>query len=181
MVRPLSSRRAEGETKVISKLEEMKSLFSSDADRKLLNEAIDLVGELNDKATARAEFVEKIRSLLDPSAADREDASISFFKSEPDELMESLKLKIKSSTREESTEEDAVTAALPAGSAKLALDDVVAAENVLSGFFNSALNLLNYTTYFEMKTRAGTIGKKGRRAFSRPSSIFDRSHPSDRP
>ena len=28
-------------------------------------------------------------------------------------------------------------------------------------FFNSALNLLNYTTYFEMKTRAGTIGKNG--------------------
>ena len=130
--------RAEGENKVVSKLEEMKGLFSSDADRKLLNEAIDLVGELNDKATARAKFVEKIRSLLDPSAADREDASTSFFQSEPDELMESLKLKIKSSTRQESTEEDAVTAALPAGSAQLALDDVVAAENVLSGFFNSA-------------------------------------------
>jgi hypothetical protein len=154
-------RRAEGETKVISKLEEMKSLFESDADRKLLNEAIDLVGELNDKATARAAFVEKIRSLLDPSAADREDASASFFESEPDELMESLKLKIKSSPPEERTEEDAATAALPAGPPKLALDDVVAAENVLSGFFNSALNLLNYTTYFEMKTRAGTIGKNG--------------------
>jgi alpha/beta hydrolase family protein len=151
----------------------MKGLFSSDADKKLLNEAIDLVGELNDKATARAKFVEKIRSLLDPSAADREDASTSFFQSEPDELMESLKLKIKSSTRQESTEGDAVTAALPAGSAQLALDDVVAAENVLSGFFNSALNLLNYTTYFEMKTRAGTIGKKGVAPFidRLPSSI----------
>ncbi len=68
-------RRAEGEAKVISKLEEMKSLFESDADKKLLNEAIDLVGDLNDKATARAAFVQKIRSLLDPSAADREDAS----------------------------------------------------------------------------------------------------------
>ena len=152
--------RAEGETKVISKLEEMKSLFTSDRDRKLLNDAIGLVGELNDKATARAEFVQKIRSLLDPSAADREDASTTFFESEPDELMESLKLKIKSSTSER-TEEDAATAALPSGPAKLALDDVVAAENVLSGFFNSALNLLNYTTYFEMKTRAGTIGKSG--------------------
>jgi hypothetical protein len=152
--------RAEGENKVISKLEEMKGLFSSDADKKLLNEAIDLVGELNDKATARAKFVEKIRSLLDPSAADREDASTSFFQSEPDELMESLKLKIKTSTNDR-TEEDAVTAALPSGPPKLALDDVVAAENVLSGFFNSALNLLNYTTYFEMKTRAGTIGKSG--------------------
>lgn len=154
-------RRAEGETKVISKLEEMKSLFESDADRKLLNEAIDLVGDLNDKATARAAFVQKIRSLLDPSAADREDASASFFEREPDELMESLKLKIRSSPPEEGTEEDAATAALPAGPATLALDDVVAAENFVSGFFNSALNLLNYTTYFEMKTRAGTIGKNG--------------------
>jgi hypothetical protein len=152
--------RAEGETKVISKLEEMKSLFTSDRERKLLNDAIGLVGELNDKATARAEFVQKIRSLLDPSAADREDASTTFFESEPDELMESLKLKIKTSTNDR-TEEDAATAALPSGPPKLALDDVVAAENVLSGFFNSALNLLNYTTYFEMKTRAGTIGKSG--------------------
>jgi hypothetical protein len=166
-------RRAEGEAKVISKLEEMKSLFASDADKKLLNEAIALVGELNDKATARAKFVEKTRSLLDPSAADREDASATFFQSEPDELMESLKLKIKSSTGKESSEEDAATAALPAGSAQLALDDVVAAENVLSGFFNSALNLLNYTTYFEMKTRAGTIGKSGVAPFidRLPSSI----------
>jgi hypothetical protein len=153
--------RAEGETKVIIKLEEMKSLFTSDRERKLLNDAIGLVGELNDKATARAEFVQKIRSLLDPSAADREDASTTFFESEPDELMESLKLKIKTSTLKEGTEEDAATAALPSGPPKLALDDVVAAENVLSGFFNSALNLLNYTTYFEMKTRAGTIGKRG--------------------
>jgi hypothetical protein len=119
------------------------------------------VEELNDKATARAEFVQKIRSLLDPSAADPEDASTVFFKSEADELMESLKLKIKTSTQKERTEEDAATAALPAGSVTLALDDVVAAENFLSGFFNSALNLLNYTTYFEMKTRAGTIGKNG--------------------
>ena len=166
-------RSAEGEAKVISKLEEMKSLFASDPDKKLLNEAIALVGELNDKATARAKFVEKIRSLLDPSAADREDASATFFQSEPDELMESLKLKIKSSTGKESSEEDAATAALPAGSAQLALDDVVAAENVLSGFFNSALNLLNYTTYFEMKTRAGTIGKSGVAPFidRLPSSI----------
>jgi pimeloyl-ACP methyl ester carboxylesterase len=53
------------------------------------------------------------------------------------------------------------TGRFPSGPPKLALDDVVAAENVLSGFFNSALNLLNYTTYFEMKTRAGTIGKRG--------------------
>jgi hypothetical protein len=154
-------RRAAGENKVISKLEEMKTLFASDADKKLLNEAIDLVGELNDKATARAEFVQKIRSLLDPSAADREDASTSFFKSEPEELMESLKLKIKTSTQKEGNDEDAATAALPSGAVELALSDVVAAENFLSGFFNSALNLLNYTTYFEMKTRAGTIGKNG--------------------
>jgi hypothetical protein len=153
--------RAEGEHKVISKLEEMKNLFASDEDKKLLNEAIDLVGELNDKATARAKFVQKIRSLLNPSAADREDASTAFFESDADELMETLKLKIKSSPPKERTEEDTATAALPAGPPKLSLDDVVAAENVLGGFFNSALNLLNYTAYFEMKTRAGTIGKNG--------------------
>ena len=153
--------RAEGEQKVISKLEEMKNLFASDEDKKLLNEAIDLVGELNDKATARAKFVQKIRSLLDPSAAEREDASTAFFESEADELMETLKLKIKSSPPKGGTEEDAATAALPAGPPKLSLDDVVAAENILGGFFNSALNLLNYTAYFEMKTRAGTIGAHG--------------------
>ena len=77
--------------------------------------------------------------------------------------MESLKLKIKTSTRNERTEEDAATAALPAGPPKLALDDVVAAENVL-WFFNSALNLLNYTTYFEME-RARARSVRRRRAF----------------
>ena len=48
--------------------------------------------DLEDKASARRAFVEKIRSLLDPSAANREDASDSFFKGGGDELMDNLKV-----------------------------------------------------------------------------------------
>ena len=31
----------------------------------------------------------------------------------------------------------------------------------LSGFKAAAMNVLNFTTYFEMKARAGTVGKNG--------------------
>ena len=32
---------------------------------------------------------------------------------------------------------------------------------ILSGFKAAAMNVLNFTTYFEMKARAGTVGKNG--------------------
>src|SRR6266496_2753341 len=63
-----------------TKLERMKDTFTEPAARQTLDAAKALIPELEDKASARRDFVEKIRSLLNPAAANREDASGTFFK-----------------------------------------------------------------------------------------------------
>lgn len=147
----------DGATKVENKLDELKQLFSSVEEKQTLEEAKQLVPDLQDKATARRQFVQKIRSLVDPSAANDEDASNAFFDNDEDELMDALNLRLTASRADE--EEDPAVAAI--GAPRKRLDEVVAAGNVLSGVFNPALNLLNFTTYYEMKTRAGTVGSNG--------------------
>ncbi|CAN5723318.1 alpha/beta hydrolase [soil metagenome] len=144
-----------------AKLEQMKELFTAPDQQKKLDEAKALVGDLNDKASARREFSEKIRSLLDPSAAHREDASDTFFKEDGNELMKSLK--IADDDLGDDIKEASGSASMPLGIGGGAKADGGAAGlgKWLGGFASSAWNLLNYTTYFEMKTRAGNVGKNG--------------------
>ena len=75
-----------------AKLERMKAIFDEPAQIKTLDEAKALLPDLEEKASARREFVDKIRSLLDPAAANKEDASEGFFKDDGNELMKNLKV-----------------------------------------------------------------------------------------
>src|SRR5215510_920473 len=63
-----------------AKLDQMKKFFTESGQQQILDEAKALLPDLEEKASARQEFVKKIRSLLDPTAADKEDASETFFK-----------------------------------------------------------------------------------------------------
>ena len=143
------------------KLQRMKEFFDEPAERQALDEAMALLPDLEEKASARRDFVDKIRSLLDRTAANKEDASESFFKDDPNELMKNLKV-------DEDDLDDEVAGAGGSASLPLGVGTTGAAEGgaaglmeVLSGFKAAAMNVLNYTTYFEMKARAGTIGKNG--------------------
>ena len=53
--------------------------------------------------------------------------------------------------------------------------------SVLSGFKAAALNVLNFTTYFEMKARAGTVGKNGVAKLIDQLAPQRAADPSDRP
>jgi hypothetical protein len=159
----------EGVAKVKKKLDEMKKLFSSKEEKKTLDEAKKLVPKLQREATARRQFVKKIRSLLDPAAASKEDASHAFFDNDEDEVMEALQIHPTASRAD--ADDDPGIGAVRVKPPKR-LDEVVAAGNFLTGFFNSALNVLNFTTYYEMKTRAGTVGANGL------AKILDRIAPS---
>jgi hypothetical protein len=161
----------EGAAKVKEKLDEMKKLFSSKAEKKTLDEAKKLVPKLQREATARRQFVQKIRSLLDPAAANKEDASNAFFDNDEEEVMEALQIHLTASHAEADDDDDSGIGAVRVKKTKR-LDEVVAAGNFLTGFFNSALNVLNFTTYYEMKTRAGTVGANGL------SKVVDRLAPS---
>jgi pimeloyl-ACP methyl ester carboxylesterase len=50
---------------------------------------------------------------------------------------------------------------LGVGSTAVASGGAAGLKSVLSGFKAAAMNVLNYTTYYEMKARAGTVGKNG--------------------
>ena len=147
---------------VEEKLEAMKELFSEPAERQTLDEAKALLPDIEDKASARKEFVDKIRSLLDPSAANDEDASGTFFKDDGNELMKNLKV-AEDDLDQEVVGEGEGSASLPlgVGSVQPPQGGAAGLATFLSGFKASVMNVLNYTTYYEMKARAGNVGKNG--------------------
>jgi predicted alpha/beta hydrolase family esterase len=159
------------------KLRRMKEFFTEPEQQKVLDEVSALLPDLEEKATARSTFVDKIRSLLDPTAADKEDASDTFFKDDGNELMKNLKV-----DEEDLDDEVAGTgggASLPLGVRTTGVGDGGAAglKELLSGFKAAAMNVLNFTTYFEMKARAGTVGKNGvARLMDRLASQVQRIH-----
>jgi hypothetical protein len=71
-------------------LDRMKATFTEPAQQQTLDQAKALLADLDERASARREFVDMMRSLLDPKAASKDDASDSFFKDDGDELMKSL-------------------------------------------------------------------------------------------
>lgn len=155
-----------GEKRLQDKLEELKNFFTDPPQQQALDEARALVPKLEDprEDKARAEFVNKLRSLVDASHSEKDDASSNFFTADPIDLMERLRI----------DEEDLVlgkgapqggAAALVRNKDNAAADDGTGGAagilEFLSGFKNAATNIVNYTTYYEMKNRAGIVGAQG--------------------
>jgi hypothetical protein len=147
-----------GEALLAAKLEELKALFTAPAEVQKLEAAKEALSGIETSPAQRKKFVSNIRALLNPAAANREDASDAFFQSTEEELMENLRIPIAATVPPESGSGGAAfeTASGPA------LDEGGAAGigSFLDSFKTAALNILNYTTYYEMKTRAGTVGNK---------------------
>lgn len=158
----LSAAHKASQKAVEDKLKAMKKLFSEPAQKKILDEAKALLADIEEKSSARKEFVNKIRSLLDPSAANDEDASKTFFKTDGNELMKNLKI-AEDDLDEEVKGEGVGSASLPLGVGTVQPPQGGAAGlgTFLSGFKAAVMNVLNFTTYYEMKARAGSVGKNG--------------------
>jgi hypothetical protein len=142
------------------KLSSMAEIFTSAPARQTLDEMRALLPDLEDRGSARRAFVEKARSLLDPDHADREDASAAFFKDDGAELMERLKVDEADLDQEIGIAVGAASI-MPGTPRPLAAGGAAGVADFLSGFKASALNVLNYTTYYVMKAEAGTVGAKG--------------------
>jgi hypothetical protein len=150
----------EGLAAVIQKLETLKEIFDSPAAQQKLEEAKSIAPDLH-QASARRRFVAMIRSLLDPANADAEDASTAFFSSKDDDLLmkrlqideDDLAEDIKKPGGATRMQSDKKSTGTPVGAAGCV--------DFFSGIPAPAINLLNYAAYYEMKTRAGTVGKKG--------------------
>jgi hypothetical protein len=137
--------------------DKLKSLYgvfdAPDADQKL--QAMEaLLPKLEDSDRACREFFDNLRALVPAGARDETDGSIEFFALPANELLERLKQPI-----------SFTAVKVPdAGGAAAIGDDTAGAAGLgsfFSGLTSGVRNALNYTTYYQMKARAGLVGSKG--------------------
>jgi predicted alpha/beta hydrolase family esterase len=151
----------ESDAMLVRKLDEMKSFFTTDEQKKTLDELKALVPDLQDRKSAQRQFVEKVRSMLDPGAANDEDSSKAFFEDDGAEIME--RLEIDEEDFDDTIVEDGGSASLPLGVG--VVEPATGGAAGIFGFLSkakaAAMNVLNFTTYYEMKARAGKVGANG--------------------
>jgi hypothetical protein len=153
-----ASATAENDELLVRQLEEMKrnpvQLGGVDVDpirAANLTCAQELVPRLESDPDARREYVLRLRSILDPSAAHLDDGSEEFFTASPEELFEKLQ---KGVVAPAGTAAGGTTHVATAGGAA-GLGDL------LSGVKAAARRIANFSTYYEMKERAGKVGRFG--------------------
>jgi hypothetical protein len=128
----------------------------------VVKELKQLLPKLEGDKAARREFVLHLRSLVNPSAAHPEDGSDDFFKRDPEELFDGMKTPVvapagpavQAGATSVSSGKSGKSGGAGSGSAA-GLGDL------LSGIAGAARRLANFTTYYQMKERAGTVGATG--------------------
>jgi hypothetical protein len=140
-------------------LKGMKGLFDGkDADT-ALDKAIQLVAKLEDSPKVQAEFADLLRSILPKPAPDNTDASGDFFKLPGDEIIKRLSKPVPIVQLQPAAGHGG--AAMATGVAGSVGGGAAGIGQFFTGIKSGALNLLNLTTYYQMKERAGLVGSKG--------------------
>ena len=138
-------------------IERIAPLFDDAGDAERIQALHDLAPQLEGSSAAQAKFVETLRLLVVPDAANaprptREDREDIFFKAPGDVVF-------KNASR--------TPAGTPAGDPAApgaqggASGHAQSLGSIFSSIGNAVTSLLNLTTYFEMKQRAGTVGRIG--------------------
>lgn len=151
-------------------LDAAKAVFDGAADRAKLEEARSLLPRLESDPAAGARFVEIVRGLLSPSRADLEDGSDSFFTRDPAELMDQWSKRTPAllpRPRAGSSGGAARIGGPPVAGLAGAAGEAAGLGSFFKGVFSAARNVLNFATYYEMKERAGTVGRRGVHALLR--------------
>jgi len=135
-------------------IDRMAPLFDDAGDAERIASLHGLVPQLEGSSALQAKFVETLRQLLDPdgSAAQhqtREDRGDVFFRGASDVVFKNAQAPANT--------QGSSSSAQPAAGAGHAQG----LGSAFSKIGNAVTNLLNLTTYFEMKKRAGTVGKNG--------------------
>jgi hypothetical protein len=113
--------------------------------------AQELIPALDSDRSARHEFVLQLRSLLNPSEAHDDDGSAEFFTLDPQEIFAAMEAPVLAP----GAVSDGGTAAFGAAGGAAGLADL------LSGARAAARRIANFVTYYQMKERAGTVGRTG--------------------
>jgi hypothetical protein len=146
------------DTVLLEQLDDLKGVFSDPRADDKLEQAKRLVGDLEDKRSARRQFADLLRSMLPADAADDEDASTSLFELRGDQVMERLsKPVLPARPASGGTGGSAARIGDPASPA----GGAAGIGRFFSGIKSAARNLMNFATYYQMKERAGTVGRQG--------------------
>lgn len=148
-------------------LDRLKGVFDHPQADQLIEQAKALVPDLENSPAAQTEFVDIIRQLPNRSKETKEDASDEFFVRKGPDLLKRLQAPSPVAAAAPGRPGSGGAAGGPGArptsgpaAAPLAGSGGQAAGigDLFSGIKAGALNLLNYTTYYQMKERAGTIG-----------------------
>jgi hypothetical protein len=136
---------------VKEKLESLKGFFDV-PDEALLDRAKMLMAGIENDVAKQDEFVKIIRSLVPNAPSDTaDDASDQLFSQEPSQLLASL------------AKPSFPPLAAGGGGIALSMDDQAGGAASFGDFFSGikagAWRLLNYASYYQMKERAGMVGK----------------------
>lgn len=136
-----------------AKLADLKGVFDAPQADVTIEELQKLLPKLEDSTTAQREFIEKVRSLVPKRSLDAEDGSGLFFQEPPAEVLQKLSRPV------------SFTVARPpvnaGGAAAIGAGGAAGLGEFFRGIWSGVRNVLNYTTYYQMKERAGLVGANG--------------------
>lgn len=146
-----------------SLVDDLKAYLRSPASAAKLDAAKALIPTLQESADAQAKFVELVRSSVGPQAAGADDASDQFFARPAKDVMAELSKPLFTTPAPGGGGGAAGGVAGGIGGAAGGAGGGAAgfAGNFVGGIKNGAKNVLNFTTYYAMKARAGTVGTNG--------------------
>jgi hypothetical protein len=139
-------------------LDELKGTFDR-PDEAALEQAKQLVPELEGSPQAQRRFVDLIRSVLPRPGDTADDASDAFFALPGDEVLRLLEPPILPGPPGDVREGGATAIGLAEGPASIGGAAGIA--DFFGGIGAAARRLLNFTTYYQMKERAGKVGVRG--------------------
>jgi hypothetical protein len=140
---------------VAQQLDALRGVFDNPQADAILTEAKALVAQLESSPAARTKFADLVRSLPATRAGSLEDATDRFFKLPGDELMNRLS--------KPALPRPAQSSGGGAASIGAAGGQAAGIADAFSGIQSAARNLVNFTTYYQMKERAGLVGRGGAR------------------
>ncbi|MGH3621596.1 MAG: hypothetical protein ACRDQ5_07375, partial [Sciscionella sp.] len=148
---------------IIEQIEGLRDVFDEPAAKQTLDSVAALVPQLEDSATARKSFADKLLGLLDPAAALEEDGPTDLHELSGETLMDRLATPVFLAAPDGSTGTTGSAASLgsAADSGPVGAGGAAGLGSLIGGVLGAARNLLNYTTFYTMKARAGTIGERG--------------------
>ena len=152
---------APDESELVDRLEGLKGTFDDDNADEYLERAKSLIPRLGEDKEAQKEFADLVRSSLREDEADDEDASDEFFALPGDEVMARLAIPDVPTGEAPVAGMGGVASMTDACGAPAPQGGAAGIGDWIENARNAARNLLNFATYYQMKSRAGTVGNRG--------------------